>query len=90
MNRYVRKLFGVLSQRKRTQQLAHIQPQSTPASSEEWHAYWQAKGLPWVRTEPEIDASRQEELSKHRAIIPDIAQGIYPFKGMKLSRADVE
>ncbi len=29
-------------------------------------------------------------MSKHRAIIPDIAQGIYPFKGVKLSRADVE
>src|SRR5437588_6429033 len=62
---------------------------SVPTSPEEWHRYWQAKGFPW-RTEPEIDAKRQEELSKCRAIVPDIEKGIYPFKGMKLSRADVE
>jgi len=29
-------------------------------------------------------------LSKHRATTPNIEQGIYPFRGMKLSRADVE
>ncbi len=45
--------------------------------------------FPW-RTEAEIDVKRQEELSKCRAIVPDIEKGIYPFKGMKLSRADVE
>jgi uncharacterized protein YjbI with pentapeptide repeats len=55
----------------------------------EWHAYWQEKGFPW-RTEPEIDAKRQEELSKCRAIVPDIEKGIYPFKGIHLERADVE
>ena len=62
---------------------------SVPTSPEEWSQYWQAKGFPW-RTEPEIDAKRQEELSKCRAILPDIEKEIYPFKGMKLSRADVE
>src|SRR5215469_8179296 len=57
--------------------------------TEAWREYWQAQGQPW-RTEPEIDLERQRELNTRRAIIPDIEKGIYPFKGMKLSRADVE
>lgn len=55
----------------------------------EWKAYWNAKGWPW-RTEPEIDAQRQKNLAERRAIVPDIEKGIYPFKDVKLSRADVE
>lgn len=46
--------------------------------------------LPSWRTEPEIGPERQEQLARCLATIPDIARGIYPFKGMKLSRADVE
>src|SRR5438270_3314360 len=57
--------------------------------SKEWIAYWKAKGQPW-RTEPEIPSERQEELTQHRAIVPDIEKGIYPFKRVKLNRADVE
>src|SRR5713226_2631440 len=60
-----------------------------PTTSEEWRLNWQASGFSW-RTEPEIDEKRQEELSTCRTIVPDIEKGIYPFKGMKLSRADVE
>jgi uncharacterized protein YjbI with pentapeptide repeats len=56
---------------------------------EAWHAYWQGKKQPW-RTEPEIDKKRQEYLMRRRGILPDIKQGIYPFKDIKLSRADVE
>src|SRR5438132_13437883 len=89
MNKYVRKLFGAMFQSQQTQQVVRIQPQLTPISPEEWRQYWQAKGFPW-RTVPEIDVKRQEELSKCRAIVPDIKNGIYPFKGMKLSRADIE
>src|SRR6266571_2927830 len=44
---------------------------------------------PW-RTEPEIGQVRQEQLTHCLATTPDITRGIYPFKGMKLSRADVE
>src|SRR5947209_892781 len=44
---------------------------------------------PW-RTEPEIGQARQEQLARCLATTSDIIQGIYPFKGMKLSRADVE
>ena len=44
---------------------------------------------PW-RTEPEIAAERQEQLSRRLLTPPDIARGIYPFKGMKLTRADIE
>src|SRR6266566_2503616 len=54
-----------------------------------WKAYWKAQGWHW-RTEPEIDTERQKYLAERRAIVPDIEQGIYPFKDIKLSRADVE
>lgn len=56
---------------------------------EGWIAYWKSKNLTW-RTEPEIDEARQLELDKHRNIMPDIKKGIYPFRGIKLSRADIE
>ena len=56
---------------------------------EAWKAFWAKQGQQW-RTEPEIDAKRQAELTACRSITPDVAQGIYPFEGMKLSRADIE
>jgi uncharacterized protein YjbI with pentapeptide repeats len=63
----------------------------TPKTSnpEDWCNYWQTQKQPW-RHEPEINPERQEELSKCRLIQSDINQNIYPFKGMKLTRADVE
>lgn len=54
-----------------------------------WPAYWQQLGQPW-RSEPEISLERQTLLSERRKIVPNIQQGIYPFKNAKLSRADVE
>jgi uncharacterized protein YjbI with pentapeptide repeats len=54
-----------------------------------WLAYWQEQNQPW-RTEPEISPARRAELEKCRALVPDVEKGIYPFKGMKLDRADVE
>ena len=54
-----------------------------------WRAYWHQIRQPW-RTEPEISEERQKYLTDRRAIVPDIEQGIYPFKNIKLSRADVE
>src|SRR6266700_2166068 len=48
-----------------------------------------AQQAPW-RTEPEIGLERQEQLIRCLATTPDIRRGIYPFKGMKLSRADIE
>ena len=56
---------------------------------ESWKAYWAAQEQPW-RTEPEIDAQRQDYLAQLRAITPDPKQGMYPFKDVALSRADVE
>src|SRR5947208_2793203 len=56
---------------------------------EAWKAYWKTQGQEW-RTEPEIDAERQRYLAECLAILPDIKQSIYPFKDIKLSRADVE
>jgi hypothetical protein len=54
-----------------------------------WKAYWKNLGLPW-RHAPEIDAERQLYLDERRRILPDIEQGIYPFRHIKLTRADVE
>jgi uncharacterized protein YjbI with pentapeptide repeats len=63
--------------------------QPAPDDREGWKAYWGVHQQPW-RTEPEIDQQRQAELEQCRAIHPDIEEGIYPFKGIKLNRADVE
>src|SRR5215211_7062180 len=54
-----------------------------------WRAYWQALDQGW-RTEPEIDEERKEELARRRAIRPDPDRDEYPFKGVELSRGDVE
>jgi uncharacterized protein YjbI with pentapeptide repeats len=54
-----------------------------------WQEHWEAQGQPW-RIEPEIDPERQKYLAERRNITPDIEKGIYPFKGIKLGRADVE
>jgi uncharacterized protein YjbI with pentapeptide repeats len=42
------------------------------------------------RTEPEIDFERQEFLRQRLAVRADIQRGVYPFKDVKLGRADVE
>jgi uncharacterized protein YjbI with pentapeptide repeats len=58
-----------------------------------WKAYWNAQGVPW-RTDPEIDAKRQQYLAERRAVKPNIDKGIYPFRhengSIKLTRADLE
>ena len=51
---------------------------------EAWRVYWHERGQSW-RTESEIDEKRQAELTRHRAIVPDIKQGIYPFRDIKLN-----
>src|SRR5437763_8692572 len=57
---------------------------------EAWKAYWEKQGKHW-RTEPEIDLERQKYLDERRNTIKsNIAKGIYPFKGIKLNRADIE
>ena len=62
-------------------------PTTTDRTS--WAAYWKRLGQLW-RTEPEIDAERQRILNERRRIQPNIARGVYPFSGMRLTRADVE
>jgi len=42
------------------------------------------------RTEPEIDFERQEFLRQRLAVQADIQRGVYPFKDVKLGRADIE
>jgi uncharacterized protein YjbI with pentapeptide repeats len=54
-----------------------------------WKAYWNGQGQPW-RTEPIIDEERQQLLLRYSQEDVDIERGMYPFKGGRLSRADVE
>jgi uncharacterized protein YjbI with pentapeptide repeats len=62
----------------------------TSDDPKQWQTYWTAQGEPW-RTEPEISPERQQELAQRRDTVqPDIEKGIYPFKDVRLSRADVE
>jgi hypothetical protein len=66
------------------------QPKPVPEGHTTWNDYWtKVHNQPW-RTEPEIDKERQTYLTERRAVKPDIEQGIYPFKDVKLDRADVE
>ena len=71
--------------------------QPTADNPEAWKEYWKAvQPKEWFdawgywRTEPEVGTKRQEYLTARRAIAPDIKKGIYPFKDIKLDRADVE
>src|SRR5215469_4697867 len=57
-----------------------------PAS---WKSYWHAQNQSW-RTEPEIATERHAYLTACLGTPPDVPQGIYPFKAVQLSRADVE
>lgn len=72
-----------------SKQASTLQRPTTSDDNETRKAYWEAQGQSW-RTEPEIDVERQEYLTKQQNITPNIEQGIYPFKDIKLSRADVE
>lgn len=66
------------------------QPNPVPKGYTSWNEYWtNVHSQPW-RTEPEIDMERQQYLAERHAVQPDLEQGIYPFKGVKLSRPDIE
>ena len=56
---------------------------------EAWHAYWHTQNQDW-RTEAEIDMERRTELTKCLTSLSNVEEDIYPFKGKKLSRADIE
>src|SRR2546429_2016579 len=90
MDGYIGKILGIFYHGK---QLSLASPllhqQSLPKSPEEWRIHWQKRNQPW-RTEPEIPLERQQELTRRRAVIPNIEKGLYPFGGMRLSRADIE
>ena len=45
--------------------------------------------MPW-RREPELDEARRRYLVELRTVPPDATTGVYPFKGVRLDRADVE
>lgn len=77
------------SGKKRPMNKVSSQQRPEAQDRDAWHGYWRARGQPW-RTEPEIDPERQAYLAERRAIKPDLEQGIYPFKDIKLNRADVE
>jgi uncharacterized protein YjbI with pentapeptide repeats len=62
-------------------------PSPRPPSA--WPAYWSSHGQPW-RTDPEVDSTRRRQLEAYLAVAPNPRQGTYPFRGVRLSRADVE
>lgn len=68
-----------------------IDPSVRPTTDDrkDWQNYWQQVGRPW-HTEPEIPTDRQDFLANRLTIKPDIEKGVYPFKGIKLGRGDVE
>lgn len=68
-----------------------VKPLPSPSRDDRaaWQAYWQQMGQLW-RAEPEIESERQQYLTERLAITPDVRQGIYPFKDIKLNRADME
>ncbi len=90
MDGYIGKILSIFYHGKRfslASPLPHLS--SGSKSPEEWRIHWQKQKQPW-RIEPEVPLERQQELSKRLAIVPDVEKGLYPFKGMHLSRADVE
>jgi uncharacterized protein YjbI with pentapeptide repeats len=54
-----------------------------------WQKYWEAQGQPW-RTEPEIDAARQDYLTERYNNQQEPVYSAHPFAGIKLDRADME
>jgi uncharacterized protein YjbI with pentapeptide repeats len=68
---------------------AVVQQRPATHDQDEWKAYWKTQGQSW-RTEPEIATDRQKYLDEQGSITPDIVHGIYPFKDIKLARADIE
>ncbi len=69
-------------------QIATLQQPMTD-NREDWKIYWEAKGQPW-RTEPEIDSERRKYLTMRRSAVADTENEVYPFKDVRLSRADIE
>jgi hypothetical protein len=69
--------------------LAFTLQRPTTDDRQAWKAFWKAQGQPW-RIESEIDTERQQYLTEFRSIKPDWERGIYPFKDIKLNRADIE
>lgn len=66
----------------------------TTNKRDDWRNYWNELGQPW-RTEPEIDGTRQEELTDLRLTLRDIdgtdEDSFYVFgKDIELTRADIE
>lgn len=70
-------------------QLPPAPPGITTNDCDLWRDYWRKQKQPW-RTEPEIDAQRQAQLAQYSRTLANSEQGHYPFKDIKLTRADIE
>jgi hypothetical protein len=66
-----------------------VSDKPTTDNHDEWNIYWAEQGEEW-RTEPEIDDQRQAYLKERLTIPVDEQSGIYPFKDIRLTRADIE
>jgi len=67
------------------------QPDQHPSTGDRdvWRRYWRSLEQPW-RVEPEIVPERQAYLRGRLEIVPNVKRGIYPFKNIRLTRADIE
>jgi hypothetical protein len=74
---------------EKSQPTAITKDKPAPDGYTSWPDYWKSQGMPW-RWKPEIDEARKTFLGERRAVTPNIEKGIYPFKDIKLDRADVE
>ncbi|MGI9061889.1 MAG: hypothetical protein ACR2H5_25320 [Ktedonobacteraceae bacterium] len=63
--------------------------QPTEEDHKSWLVDWQQQGYLW-RTEAEITEKQKTFLAECLRVVPDIKQGIYPFKETRLARADIE
>src|SRR5258706_8376325 len=85
-------LFDLITSSRQILMQDHPSSSTLPSNthdSETWKAYWKEQGQPW-RAAPAIDEERQQQLLSYYQGVVDIERGMYPFKGVRLSRADVE
>src|SRR6266702_7966436 len=81
-----------MSEQDGTQNITLEQPEDEKEAVRRWKEakeYWESRGQPWRRM-AEIDEERQKFLAERRSITPNLERDIYPFKDIKLDRADVE
>jgi uncharacterized protein YjbI with pentapeptide repeats len=94
-----RQFLSILTRKASKQVKQQAQVPQRPASGDRnaWRDYWEAQSQSW-RTEPKIDTARQKSLNACFHLFPGGDQEHYPYRGkdqypfkdVRLSRADIE